>query len=293
MLNRTEVIQRIVGAVRAQTYLEIGVAHGETLLRVNAPERIGIDPARPSPNIVNTATTALSSALNAPGARFVLDLGVDGSTTYLNVNNINQLNPSRSQSLKYFQMPSDDFFANEARSVLGAGGIDVAFVDGLHEWRQAVRDVENCLRYLNHGGVIVMHDCSPTTEIIATPLSELEGAKRRPGWDGAWTGDVYRAVLWLRSQRDDLDVRVLDCDWGVGLVRRMPGQNRLNLDEPRIGRFSFAEFAARRRELLNLCPPEHIEEYTASLRPIDDPLTRDFPDQLAAHRAMAGSMSLT
>lgn len=289
MLNRAEVIQAVIDAVGAQTYLEIGVAHGETLLRVNVPQRIGIDPARPSPNIINAATGVLSSGLNTSGARLVLDFGLQGQDTYLRVSNLNLRTPALNQSLRFYQMPSDEFFETQAAETIGDYGIDVAFVDGLHEWRQAVRDVENCLQYLNDGGVIVMHDCSPTREIIATPVSELEDARRRPEWDGTWTGDVYRAVLWLRSQRDDLDVRVLDCDWGVGLVRRMPAQRRLSLDENRIASFPYSELAANREELLNLYPPEHLAEYVQGLHQVSRKLDR-FESRRFSPPALSGKV---
>lgn len=268
MLNRADIIQTVVDAARARTYLEIGVAHAETLLRVRAATRIGIDPARPSPNIVHAATGVLSDALNFPGARFVLNVGVDAADSFLTITNLNPPGPRPEQSLKYFQMTSDEFFLHHADDLIGRSGIDVAFVDGLHEWRQALRDVENCLRYLNAGGVIVMHDCSPTREIVATPLSELEAARRLPEWDGTWTGDVYRAVLWLRSQRRDLDVQVLDCDWGVGLVRRGETRKPLQLDANRISSFSYTELAANRRELLNLRAPETLAEFVRELSPI-------------------------
>jgi hypothetical protein len=268
MLGRADIIQAVINATGARTYLEIGVAHGETLLKVEAANRIGIDPARPSPNVVNAATAFLSHGLNLPGSRLVLDFGIREADTYMKVTNLNHAIPRPELSLRYFQIPSDEFFTDHAQETIGASGIDVAFVDGLHEWRQAVRDVENCLSYLNDGGVIVMHDCSPTKEIVATPFSELEEARRRPDWDGTWTGDVFRAILWLRSQCSDLDVRVLDCDWGVGLVRRASNSHRLTLDENRIASFPFAEFAANRKELLNLHPPEHLAEYVKSLAPV-------------------------
>lgn len=268
MLNRAEIIQAVVNALNARTYLEIGVAHAETLLRVRAATRIGIDPARPSPNIVHAATGVLSDALNFPGARFVLDVGVNAADSFMTVTNLNPPGPRSQQSLKYFQMTSDEFFEQHAREVIAHRGIDVAFVDGLHEWRQAVRDVENCLQYLNDGGVIVMHDCSPNRAIVATPYSELEQARKLPEWDGTWTGDVYRAVLWLRSQRCDLEVQVLDCDWGVGLVRRAETRKPLQLDPNRISSFSYTELAANRRELLNLRAPETLAEFVCELSPI-------------------------
>ena len=50
------------------------------------------------------------------------------------------------------RMTSDAFFAVNKET------FDIVFVDGLHLYEQALKDVENALACLNPGGVIVMHD---------------------------------------------------------------------------------------------------------------------------------------
>ncbi len=86
-------------------------------------------------------------------------------------------------------MTSDEFFANPPE-ILIEKGIDLAFIDGLHTYEQSLRDVENCLKYLNPDGIIVMHDCLPSSEAEALP--SLEKAMKHPEFKGAWTGKYIK-----------------------------------------------------------------------------------------------------
>ncbi len=104
-------------------------------------------------------------------------------------------------------MTSDEFFSKNDQM------FDIIFIDGLHKDYQVIRDVENALKVLKPGGTILMHDCWPQAEISAT---------EEPDWakSAAWCGTAYRAFIWLRLTRPDLNMYVLDTDCGVGVVRQ-------------------------------------------------------------------------
>lgn len=139
------------------------------------------------------------------------------------------------------QMTSDVYF----KTMTNEGShFDIVLVDGLHTGEQALRDVENTLERLNPGGFIVMHDCNPNSFSQAQKLRN--GAFH-------WTGDVFRAVVALR-QREDLDVAVGDFDYGVAVVMQRPRRVPLfpPLQSHEVWNMSYADFALRREELLNL-----------------------------------------
>ncbi|WP_260860727.1 class I SAM-dependent methyltransferase [Mycobacterium tilburgii] len=107
----------------------------------------------------------------------------------------------------YFETTSDAFFANET-AFLEQRGIDVALIDGLDTYPQAMRDVENTLRYLRDDGVIFLHDCNPRRAPIADSAASYgEFRSKYPWWDLSWglnivnrlvrpwTGDVWKAVV--------------------------------------------------------------------------------------------------
>jgi hypothetical protein len=135
--------------------------------------------------------------------------------------------------------PSDDYFAR-----LDPGErFDVVFVDGLHTFEQSLRDVENALEHLAPDGVVLVHDCNPADAIAGGPDPGATG-------DAGWNGEVWKTIVHLRATRSDLDVRVLDTDFGVGVVRR--GESGSELAGIDAGALTFDDLEARREELLGL-----------------------------------------
>lgn len=103
-----------------------------------------------------------------------------------------------------FCTTSDDFFK------LTTSQFDIIFIDGLHEHSQVWRDIQNSLKHLNKGGVIVMHDCMPTSEHTAR-------WDNKSHQDEEWYGDVYKAYL---KAYKELPYRVycIDTDCGCGII---------------------------------------------------------------------------
>jgi len=107
-----------------------------------------------------------------------------------------------------FQMTSDAFFARPDLTAIFPGGIDLAFLDGMHLYEFLYRDLMNAERYCHAGSVIVLHDCLPLNERMAT--REFERGPESEVTRGAWTGDVWKLIPTLKKYRPDLDVAYVD-----------------------------------------------------------------------------------
>jgi hypothetical protein len=109
-----------------------------------------------------------------------------------------------------FQTTSDDFFAKEDVRGLFGGGMDIAFLDGMHRAEYLLRDFINTERVAHRRTLILIHDCLPLNTRMAgrvpSPGDESEGIYR-----DAWTGDVWRVLFALQAKRPDLRIRYLDC----------------------------------------------------------------------------------
>jgi hypothetical protein len=79
-----------------------------------------------------------------------------------------------------------------------------------------------------------------------------------------WSGDVWKAIVHLRSTRDDLRIAVLNCDFGVGVIRKGLPESKLSYSEAEIEALSYADLAADRKRLLNLKPPAYVDEFLVS-----------------------------
>jgi hypothetical protein len=225
-----DVIQQTISKKKARCYLEIGVKKGKVFLNVAARKKIAVDP------------------------EFKIKPKKKFAACFQNASNLFNT---------YYEMTSDDFFANRGQYLSRLKGIDIVFIDGLHTHEQTLKDVENCLTYLNKDGVIIMHDCNPATEIQASPADDREQAAdvRLHGKKQAWSGDVWKTIAHLRSKRKDLNVFVLDCDHGVGIVTHGQPDNLLAFSEQSIKDLSYSDLAKDREHILNLKPPDYLQKF--------------------------------
>jgi len=210
-------------------YLEIGVSRGQAFQRISADVKLAVDPAF-------RLTERTRGLANAKG-----------------------------RVVQYFETTSDAFFENET-ALLEQHPVDVALIDGLHTYEQVVRDVENTVRYLKGDGVIFLHDCNPPFELAgrrADSWDEFMAQQSGPLKIGIWNGDVWKAIVELRSTRPDLLVGVLKCDQGVGFVRKGSPESTLSYSPEQVEALTYADLRAHRKRLLNLKPPRYLGEFLA------------------------------
>jgi len=140
------------------------------------------------------------------------------------------------------------------------------FIDGLHTYQQSLKDVLHSLDHLHDHGVVVMHDCNPIHPATGYPAGSFVNAvaMNLPGWTGAWCGDVWQTICYLRSQRKDLHVFVLDCDYGLGVVTRGIPANQLDLTPDEIDRMSYDDLANNRQQFLNLKDESYLFDFLDS-----------------------------
>jgi Methyltransferase domain/Tetratricopeptide repeat len=119
-----------------------------------------------------------------------------------------------------YPMTSDEYFATrDVAGDLGGLPIDLAFIDGMHQFEFALRDFINVEKYSSARSTVLIHDCYPLTRITA----------ERERQTLFWTGDIWRLILILRKYRPDLSVNVIGA-WptGLGIVRQLdPGSTVL------------------------------------------------------------------
>lgn len=139
-----------------------------------------------------------------------------------------------------FPFPSDEFFAKHVNQKY-----DIVFVDGLHLFEQAYRNIVNSLQWLNDNGTIVVHDCNPTQEIT----------QRRERASNVWHGDVWKAILQLQSENPNIEIFTVDTDEGCAVIRK--GHQELYTTNPNNeDRYTYKFFNKHRKEILNLITPE-------------------------------------
>jgi len=144
---------------------------------------------------------------------------------------------------------SDAFFARpDVRTIVGASDLDLAFIDGLHHFQQALRDFINVEALAHPRTVVALHDTYPLDEVTQRPERE-----RR-----FYSGDVWKAIWCLRRLRPDLSISTLATPWtGLTIVTGLDPQSRVlteRFDEivAEAAALDYAEMEPRLPEMLGL-----------------------------------------
>ncbi len=117
-----------------------------------------------------------------------------------------------------FAETSDAFFAGrDPRAELGGLPIDLAFIDGMHQFEFALRDFANLERFCTRDSTILIDDCYPLNRETA------ERDRRRT----FWSGDIWRLILLLKKYRPDLAIHIVaTAPTGLAVVRRLDPDSR-------------------------------------------------------------------
>ena len=149
-----------------------------------------------------------------------LEIGVSYGDNFAKVNceNKTSVDPDL-DSVATCYMTSDEYFNTLSPSIK----YDIIFIDGLHLWEQCYRDIVNALNHLSPNGIIICHDMNPLEEMYQT---------RNPYNVGLWNGDVWKAFVKIRSERNDVFTCMIeDCDYGLGIIS-WGNQEPIKLDKP-------------------------------------------------------------
>lgn len=171
-MRRHEFLGHLHRLVRPRTYLEIGVANGASLRFSRAPS-IAID----------------------PGFRIDVSLQCD-------------LQLARTTSDEFFARPDPIRHLRSSRNplrnirrgrplfdyYLGGTRLDLAFIDGMHQFDFVLRDFMNVERQSGWASVIAFDDMLPR---------DVDEAARDRHTE-QWTGDVYKLMPVLATYRPDL-----------------------------------------------------------------------------------------
>jgi len=199
-------------------------------------------------------TDIINNFIQKFGYNSYLEIGTqnpNGNFNHINIKNKHSVEPFPPQGLGVndysFVGTSDQYFDFISPDTK----FDIVFIDGLHQYDQVLIDIQNSLDHLSDNGTIVCHDCLPNTETMQE--------RENPG--GEWTGDTWKAIAELRVERIDLDIKVVDTDYGCGIIRR--GTNIPYITNENYKTYTF--FNSNKQELMNVISKEQFLQWINSL----------------------------
>ena len=182
----------------------------------------------------------LPALVKKVGYESYLEIGVESGRSFHSVKTPIKVgvDPNEDSYATVFET-SDDFFHTNTQK------FDLFFVDGLHEADQVYRDINNCLKFANEGFTIVCHDMLPATE-------------------NANSGDCWKAFVWLRHNRPDLEMFTINTDFGIGVIRA-GSQKTIDISDYDCDYTEFENFVKHRQEWMNIISVEEFKRYLTVL----------------------------
>ena len=187
-----------------------------------------------------TRTEIIQVLINKTNGKKYLEIGMGPGTNFSQIQCENKVCVDPTPTVPVtFTLTSDEFFKQNKDK------FDVVFIDGLHWSEQVYKDIINSLDVLNEGGYIICHDMNPHSELIQRypqPIVESE-----------WTGDCWKAWVKLKTERKDLDMLVVDTDYGCGVITKGK-QKLIKVNEE----LTWELLDSKREKILNLTSIENF-----------------------------------
>ena len=166
-----------------------------------------------------------------------------------------QLSVALPSTARIVASSSDAFFADHASQLLQPAP-ELAFIDGMHLFEFALRDLIHTEQHMAPWGLVVIDDIYPCHPAQA----------RRRRRTGSWTGDVWKLLPLLREHRPDLTLLCLNAHTtGLLLIA--------GLDAANSQLAAVAAQAVRHYRPIAEPPPAVLERHGAI--PSDHPLVRE------------------
>ena len=129
----------------------------------------------------------IQKLINSNNFKNYLEIGCDGDDSFSKIRVENKVGVDP-YSGGNFRGTSDYFFS------INNNKFDCIFIDGLHEYSQVYKDIKNSLDVLTDNGIILLHDCLPTT------LHKQAVPRYKNIWNGERDTSLCRSSLCRESR---------------------------------------------------------------------------------------------
>jgi SAM-dependent methyltransferase len=171
-----------------------------------------------------------------------LEIGCDQNSNFSNVNISKKVGVDPNSGGTH-KMTSDKFFE------INSDKFDLIFIDGLHVTSQVDRDIENSLKCLKEGGIILLHDCLPKKiwhQIVPCVYPK-------------WNGDVWKSIVKSRT-RPDINTYTIIADHGIGVIFKEKNKDILDLNLSKIKKLKYEDYYKNHSKFMNLISVEKFFE---------------------------------
>ena len=172
-----------------------------------------------------------------------LEIGCDKDSNFSKINNVEKKTGVDPTSGGNLRMTSDEFFKQNKEKY------NCIFIDGLHTYEQARKDILNSIKILEVEGIIILHDCLPTkiwNQVV-------------PRIYGHWTGDVWKSIVEARTMIN-IDTYTCIADHGLGIILNRSNRNLLKLKKNNFKKLKFRDYYNNHKDFMNLIEVSELDQ---------------------------------
>ena len=176
----------------------------------------------------------IQKLINLKNFKNYLEIGCDGDDSFSKIKVKNKIGVDP-YSGGNFRGTSDFFFSQNEKN------FDCIFIDGLHEYNQVFKDIKNSLEILSENGIILLHDCLPTS------LHK----QAVPRYKNIWNGDVWKTIVYYRTLKN-IDIVTCKIDQGISAIQKIKNKNCLDLKLDDFSKLKFKDFYFNHKEYMRI-----------------------------------------
>ena len=176
----------------------------------------------------------IQKIINLKNFQSYLEIGCDGDDSFSKIKVKNKIGVDP-YSGGNFRGTSDFFFNQNEKK------FDCIFIDGLHEYNQVFKDIKNSLEALSENGIILLHDCLPTS------LHK----QAVPRYKNIWNGDVWKSIVYYRTLQN-IDIVTCKIDQGISAIRKIKNKDCLDLKINDFSQLKFKDFYLNHQKYMRI-----------------------------------------
>ena len=185
----------------------------------------------------------IQALIDSNNFKTYLEIGCDSDDSFSKIKVENKVGVDP-HSGGNFRGTSDYFFSKNDNK------FNCIFIDGLHEYDQVLKDIENSLNVLTDNGIILLHDCLPTT------LHK----QAVPRYKNIWNGDVWKCIVYYRTFKN-VDIVTCKIDQGISVIRKTQNKDHLDLNFKNFKKLKFRDFYYNYQSYMRILEYKDFLEY--------------------------------
>ncbi len=184
----------------------------------------------------------IQACINKNNYKNYLEIGCDDNVNFDAIKIENKIGVDPISGGNY-KDTSDNFFNKNNLK------FDCIFIDGLHHYKQVLKDIKNSINCLEDKGTILVHDCLPVSK----------SHQAVPRYRSIWNGDVWKAIVEIRTN-PQIETKTVLIDQGIAIIKKQKNTDVLEINK-NFSKLKFKDFFENHQKYMRIISHENYYNF--------------------------------